>query len=112
MNHVNPKLATNAAAKDVAKDTPREGPPHIALGRDTLPVDCIKFPVAGYPDLPGKASASSVTTDPSRPRNRSHHVIEYVPAMRTFAVWFYSPDLAAPKLVYVPENRALTWTPA
>jgi len=97
-------------SKDKPNDTPARLAPHLALKLDALPVEFLKFPPAGYPDLPGKSSASSVTADPLRPVNKPYHVIEFIPDMDAFAVWFVRPE--EPKqMVYVPTVRVLTWAP-
>lgn len=85
--------------------------PHVALKLDVFPVDHIKLPVGGYVDLPGKAQASSVTSDKERSEHRPYHLIEYVPALQVFAVHFCRPTLPM-RTTYVPAHRVLSWDPA
>ena len=92
---------------------PAEGPqyPHVEKKLETIPARAIFSPGDRPFCVPGKISGSSVTSNTERPSNRDYHWVEFIPAMRVFAVYFYKANQKTPEFRYVGEASVRDWEP-
>jgi hypothetical protein len=72
---------------------------------DRIPVRVLRF----FHPHPSFGAATSITSDLTH-KNRSHYVIEYIPAMRHHRVEFRPID-KKPEISFVQEVHAASWEP-
>lgn len=105
-----PPADNKAAITPEKAAPPPRPPPHEAL-KDRVPVKTLWFSSTGGPMIPGRMGQSSVSHTFDGRSNRDHHTIEWVPAMRAFAVTFYEAAQKKTHLRYVGEASVRDWEP-
>lgn len=99
---------------EAAKTEPDKKPagPQLAVATkpgENIEVRVIQFP-ADQPQTIFDKFGTSITADPTRPKNQTYFRIQYLPWMRHHAIWKYRPA-EAPQLIYVHETKVASWEP-
>lgn len=92
------------------KQPPAHSGKVTVLGKEQAawPVSLLKFQPTSPQDLPGKAGATSLSSNLG-PAKRTMHTIDYLPAIDGFHVVFYGS--AGPVVEIVPMHRVNAWSP-